>query len=103
MSSHKYSASPPAGDAPVRALAQAKIDGSNARTNAPSLSDVRSSGDQEKASPPAHMAFPDGGLRAWSVAAGHAGAMFCTFGYINSFGFVKPPFLPEKFCLLILD
>ncbi|TGO82216.1 hypothetical protein BPOR_0887g00020 [Botrytis porri] len=32
------------------------------------------------------MDFPDGGARAWSVAAGAAGVLFCTFGYINSFG-----------------
>ncbi|RAL08253.1 MCT family MFS transporter [Aspergillus homomorphus CBS 101889] len=28
--------------------------------------------------------FPDGGLRAWSVALGNAGVMFCTLGYVNS-------------------
>lgn len=43
----------------------------------------------EKAAAPPD--FPEGGLRAWSVAAGNAGAMFCTFGYINSFGFVCLP------------
>lgn len=32
------------------------------------------------------MDFPDGGVRAWSVAAGAAGVLFCTFGYINAFG-----------------
>ncbi|KAI3391322.1 hypothetical protein diail_7513, partial [Diaporthe ilicicola] len=51
-----------------------------------SLSDGSAQGESEKAGAPAPPAFPDGGLRAWSVAAGHAGAMFCTFGYINSFG-----------------
>ncbi|KAJ5782241.1 hypothetical protein N7457_004015 [Penicillium paradoxum] len=30
--------------------------------------------------------FPDGGARAWSVAASAAGLMFCSFGYINAFG-----------------
>ncbi|KAE8349242.1 putative monocarboxylate permease [Aspergillus coremiiformis] len=30
--------------------------------------------------------FPDGGLQAWSVAVGAAGLLFCSFGYINSFG-----------------
>ncbi|CAD6454327.1 5265c8df-1c99-438b-a585-f04aab271371 [Sclerotinia trifoliorum] len=30
--------------------------------------------------------FPDGGARAWSVALGAAGVLFCTFGYINAFG-----------------
>jgi hypothetical protein len=35
---------------------------------------------------PEQLSFPDGGGRAWSVAAGCAGILFCTFGYINSFG-----------------
>jgi MFS family permease len=30
--------------------------------------------------------FPDGGARAWSVAAGAAGVLFSTFGYANAFG-----------------
>ncbi|KXJ85301.1 major facilitator superfamily domain-containing protein [Microdochium bolleyi] len=29
---------------------------------------------------------PDGGLKAWSVAAGSASFMFCTLGFANSFG-----------------
>lgn len=32
------------------------------------------------------MTFPEGGARAWFVAAGAAGVMFCTLGYVNSFG-----------------
>lgn len=36
--------------------------------------------------PPPHMVFPEGGARAWSVAAGTAGVLFCTFGYANAFG-----------------
>ena len=30
--------------------------------------------------------FPEGGARAWSVALGAAGVLFCTFGYVNAFG-----------------
>lgn len=30
--------------------------------------------------------FPEGGARAWSVAIGAAGVLFCTFGYVNAFG-----------------
>ncbi|KAL8733574.1 MAG: hypothetical protein Q9166_001982 [cf. Caloplaca sp. 2 TL-2023] len=30
---------------------------------------------------------PDGGLRAWLVVFGGFSALFCTFGYFNSFGF----------------
>jgi hypothetical protein len=32
------------------------------------------------------MDFPDGGARAWSVAIGAAGVLFCTFGYCNAYG-----------------
>jgi hypothetical protein len=32
--------------------------------------------------------FPEGGLRAWSVAIGCAGVLFSTFGYVNAFGSV---------------
>jgi len=32
------------------------------------------------------QAFPEGGARAWSVAAGCAGILSCTFGYVNAFG-----------------
>ncbi|TGJ81027.1 hypothetical protein E0Z10_g7741 [Xylaria hypoxylon] len=30
--------------------------------------------------------FPDGGKRAWGVACGTSLAVFCTLGYVNSFG-----------------
>ncbi len=30
--------------------------------------------------------FPEGGLRAWIVAASASGILFCTFGYLNAFG-----------------
>lgn len=35
---------------------------------------------------PPHMDFPEGGARAWGVALGTAGVLFCTFGYANAFG-----------------
>ena len=35
---------------------------------------------------------PDGGLRAWSVVFGGFSALVCTFGYLNSFGYVNVPF-----------
>lgn len=38
------------------------------------------------------MTFPEGGARAWSVAIGAAGVMFCTFGYVNAFGQVHISF-----------
>ncbi|PYI08788.1 putative monocarboxylate permease [Aspergillus sclerotiicarbonarius CBS 121057] len=33
--------------------------------------------------------FPEGGSRAWSVALGNAGVMFCTLGYVNSWGYYE--------------
>ncbi|KAF9633221.1 putative monocarboxylate permease-like protein [Lasiodiplodia theobromae] len=35
---------------------------------------------------PAAGDFPEGGFQAWSVAVGTAAALFCTMGYLNSFG-----------------
>lgn len=32
------------------------------------------------------VAFPEGGLRAWSVVAGAFCISFCTFGYLNAYG-----------------
>lgn len=38
---------------------------------------------------PSETTFPDGGLQAWSVAISASFALFCTFGYANSFGYVS--------------
>lgn len=32
--------------------------------------------------------FPEGGLRAWSVVAGSFCVLFCTFGYLNAYGYL---------------
>lgn len=37
----------------------------------------------EKGGPPD---FPEGGGRAWAVAGGTGGILFCTFGLVNAFG-----------------
>lgn len=54
----------------------------------PSDVDVRTSleSPMEKTATQTAMDFPDGGARAWSVAIGAAGVLFCTFGYANAFG-----------------
>ncbi len=39
--------------------------------------------------------FPEGGARAWGVAFGTSLAVFCTLGYVNSFGYVEVPILPR--------
>ena len=41
-------------------------------------------------------AFPDGGARAWLVAAGAAGAFFCTLGYTNAFGIFQAYYTFEQ-------
>lgn len=48
--------------------------------------------------------FPDGGGRAWAVAIGTSAILFCTFGYINSFGYAirnDYQYLTSDACLLI--
>lgn len=37
---------------------------------------------------PKLVPFPDGGARAWMVALGAGGVLFCTLGYVNAFGSV---------------
>lgn len=48
----------------------------------------------------ARDAPPDGGLRAWLVAAGATGALFCTLGFTNTFGIFQAYYiynqLPEE-------
>lgn len=41
--------------------------------------------DGEKGTAPV-VTFPEGGARGWATTAGAAGVLFCTFGYINTFG-----------------
>lgn len=40
-----------------------------------------------------NLDFPEGGFRAWSVAAGAGGILFCTFGYANAFGYALHSFV----------
>jgi hypothetical protein len=42
----------------------------------------------EKTEPGPSADFPDGGLQAWTVAISASCVLFCTLGYVNSFGFV---------------
>jgi hypothetical protein len=39
--------------------------------------------------------FPEGGARAWMVAAGTASVMFCTLGYTNSFGIFQEIYMAD--------
>ncbi|EGE77998.1 riboflavin transporter MCH5 [Blastomyces dermatitidis ATCC 18188] len=36
-----------------------------------------------------NSSYPDGGARAWAVAAGTSGVLFCTFGMANAFGVLQ--------------
>ncbi|KZP00839.1 MFS general substrate transporter [Calocera viscosa TUFC12733] len=43
---------------------------------------------------PEHV-IPDGGLKAWSTIAGAWLVLFCTFGYVNSFGVFQAEYVEE--------
>ncbi|KAH6889185.1 major facilitator superfamily domain-containing protein [Thelonectria olida] len=68
-----------------------------ARPNDHALHD---SSEGQKDEPQDQVDFPDGGLRAWLVAAGAAGAFFCTLGYTNVFGIFQAYYMfnqmPER-------
>ncbi|ODH34120.1 hypothetical protein ACO22_03165 [Paracoccidioides brasiliensis] len=40
--------------------------------------------------------FPDGGARAWSVALGTSGVLFCTFGYVNAYGVFQEYYMSHQ-------
>lgn len=40
--------------------------------------------------------FPEGGARAWMVAAGTASILFCTLGYTNSFGIFQAYYMENQ-------
>ena len=48
---------------------------------------------------PQDDAFPDGGLQAWGVVAGAFCVLFCTFGYLNAYGYASIcPHLTPDIC-----
>ncbi|KAL1860663.1 hypothetical protein VTK73DRAFT_7213 [Phialemonium thermophilum] len=51
--------------------------------------------DKEPANPDVSE-YPEGGLRAWLVAAGTASIMFCTMGYTNSFGVFQAYYMDHQ-------
>ncbi len=70
------------------------------KRDVPQESDIEASIESqpdEKAPSPQEgpQAFPEGGLRAWSVAIGCSGVLFSTFGYVNAFGYIPLP-LPHN-------
>lgn len=55
--------------------------------------------DQENAiasSPDSDEPAPDGGSRAWTVAAGGAAILFCCLGFANSFGVFEQYYLTHQ-------
>lgn len=59
----------------------------------PPLEDPRGSSDPSLEEAPvkgevegSEVTFPEGGMRAWSVAIGCSLVLFATFGYVNAFG-----------------
>ncbi|OAX77251.1 hypothetical protein ACJ72_08453 [Emergomyces africanus] len=40
--------------------------------------------------------YPDGGARAWGVAAGTSGVLFCTFGMANAFGVLQEYYISHQ-------
>ena len=49
--------------------------------------------DQTPTAPPS---FPEGGTKAWLVAAGHTMTMFTTWGYLYAFGYA--PAASNPYC-----
>ncbi|KAJ4174661.1 hypothetical protein NW754_005081 [Fusarium falciforme] len=64
------------------------------------LNDTRPGSEDQKLKKTEENDFPDGGLRAWLVAIGAAGAFFCTLGYTNVFGIFQAYYMfnqmPER-------
>ncbi|KAM5354202.1 hypothetical protein ACJ41O_000852 [Fusarium nematophilum] len=64
------------------------------------LNEAHNTPEDQKIEKPDEQDFPDGGLRAWLVAAGAAGAFFCTLGYTNVFGIFQAYYMfnqmPER-------
>ncbi|OJZ83018.1 hypothetical protein ASPFODRAFT_83516 [Aspergillus luchuensis CBS 106.47] len=57
--------------------------------NQPTVRDISSSGSNEKDdTAPGHsiVTYPEGGFRAWMVVLGAFCILFCTFGYLNTWG-----------------
>lgn len=58
------------------------------------LTDVIPSSGQYQQTSANAITYPEGGTQAWLVVAGSFVAMFCTFGYISTFGLLLIPHIP---------
>lgn len=46
---------------------------------------------EKEQTPPQLDDFPEGGVKAWGVVAGAFCVLFCTFGYLNAYGYALLP------------
>ncbi|KAK2009679.1 riboflavin transporter MCH5 [Colletotrichum eremochloae] len=77
----------PTGEARYKARRQSRDDSEEGQSLRPTQQIKQPEEEkQEKATISADDGFPEGGTRAWLVAAGTACILFCTLGYTNSFG-----------------
>ncbi|GKT63083.1 monocarboxylate permease-like protein [Colletotrichum tofieldiae] len=81
------SSRPPTGEAPPEARRQSRDESEKSKSQLPMQQGQQTEEEkQEKVTQSAESEFPEGGTRAWLVAAGTAGILFCSLGYTNSFG-----------------
>ncbi|OBT56500.1 hypothetical protein VE04_03155 [Pseudogymnoascus sp. 24MN13] len=85
--------SPPVNDRESTATIESGLDKENSAPSSPDLLDQVNS----SASPPdSDKPAPDGGARAWIVAAGGAAILFCCLGFSNSFGAFEQYYLTHQ-------
>ncbi|KFY73869.1 hypothetical protein V499_06077 [Pseudogymnoascus sp. VKM F-103] len=85
--------SPPVNDKESTATIESELDKDNSAPSSPDLLDQVNS----SASPPdSDKPAPDGGARAWIVAAGGAAILFCCLGFSNSFGAFEQYYLTHQ-------
>lgn len=70
-----------------------ELDNEKSAPNSPDLVDQENPPDS---SPDSDEPAPDGGARAWIVAAGGAAILFCCLGFANSFGAFEQYYLTHQ-------
>lgn len=68
----------------------------NKERSAPNSPDILDHENSPVASPDFDNPAPDGGARAWTVAAGGAAILFCCLGFVNSFGVFQQYYLTHQ-------
>lgn len=70
--------------------------GLDKESSAPSSPDILDQANASASSPDSDEPAPDGGARAWIVAAGGAAILFCCLGFSNSFGAFEQYYLTHQ-------